>query len=263
MILFQKKYKKNAIMNDYNNNKTNSTPLDAYNIFDVTEVKTTDIGLYSVEFIIFSTILYIILLIFALIGNLTICFVIIRRKAMHTVINYYLFSLALSDLLLVATIPTYCQELWSIRNYTRNFANLSVDLITEIAYEVSLLTVTALSVERYMAICHPFKKQTSSSSYLVCISLTVIWTFSITMSSCFILIEFEDDSFVIVILVNSTLFFVIPVLTILGLYIAISVTLMRRTIVNGSDPKAVKLVGKNFDTTRNLHINTYKNCTST
>jgi len=33
------------------------------------------------------------------IGNLLVCIVIIRHSAMHTATNYYLFSLAVSDLL--------------------------------------------------------------------------------------------------------------------------------------------------------------------
>lgn len=48
--------------------------------------------LITVYVIIFST---------GVVGNLSTCFVIIKNSYMHTVINYYLFSLAISDLLIL------------------------------------------------------------------------------------------------------------------------------------------------------------------
>lgn len=44
--------------------------------------------------------LYIIIFMLGLIGNTLVCFVIIRNKSMHTVTNYFILNLALSDILL-------------------------------------------------------------------------------------------------------------------------------------------------------------------
>ena len=47
------------------------------------------------------TIIYVIMFITGVLGNLAVCFVIIRNRSMHTATNYYLFSLAVSDLVIL------------------------------------------------------------------------------------------------------------------------------------------------------------------
>lgn len=42
---------------------------------------------------------YVLIFITGVVGNVCTCFVIVRNKRMHTATNYYLFSLAVSDLL--------------------------------------------------------------------------------------------------------------------------------------------------------------------
>lgn len=58
------------------------------------------------------TVMYLVIFVTGVIGNISTCIVISRNKSMHTATNYYLFSLAMSDLLLLlAGLP---QEMWSI-----------------------------------------------------------------------------------------------------------------------------------------------------
>lgn len=58
------------------------------------------------------TIMYSVIFVTGVIGNSITCMVIAKHKYMHTATNYYLFSLAMSDLiLLVSGLP---QEMWSI-----------------------------------------------------------------------------------------------------------------------------------------------------
>jgi hypothetical protein len=47
------------------------------------------------------TIIYSLILLTGVIGNLATCIVIVKTKYLHTSVNYYLFSLACSDLLLL------------------------------------------------------------------------------------------------------------------------------------------------------------------
>lgn len=69
---------------NYNNNNNNK--------FDVA----------NSEFIlILLTVIYVIIFITGVLGNVVTCIVIARNKGMHTAVNYYLFSLAVSDLLLL------------------------------------------------------------------------------------------------------------------------------------------------------------------
>lgn len=58
------------------------------------------------------TVMYSVIFVTGVIGNSITCMVIAKHKYMHTATNYYLFSLAVSDLiLLVSGLP---QEMWSI-----------------------------------------------------------------------------------------------------------------------------------------------------
>lgn len=47
------------------------------------------------------TIIFIVIFISGLLGNIAVCLVITRHRAMHTATNYYLFNLAISDLILL------------------------------------------------------------------------------------------------------------------------------------------------------------------
>ena len=47
------------------------------------------------------TIIYAVMFITGVIGNILVCFVIVHNKSMHTATNYYLFSLAIADLIIL------------------------------------------------------------------------------------------------------------------------------------------------------------------
>jgi neuromedin U receptor 1 len=47
------------------------------------------------------TFLYVVIFITGVIGNVAVCLVIVKNKSMHTATNYYLFSLAISDLMIL------------------------------------------------------------------------------------------------------------------------------------------------------------------
>lgn len=51
--------------------------------------------------LIMLTVIYVIIFITGVLGNVVTCIVIAKNKGMHTAVNYYLFSLAVSDLLLL------------------------------------------------------------------------------------------------------------------------------------------------------------------
>lgn len=60
------------------------------------------------------TCVYAVILVTGLVGNVSTCVVIARNKHMHTPTNYYLFSLAVSDLLLlVLGLPPEMYYNWS------------------------------------------------------------------------------------------------------------------------------------------------------
>lgn len=72
-------------------NKTNASSI----------MKTTTLHRDSMTIVIPITICYIIIFIAGVLGNVITCIVISRNRSMHTATNYYLFNLAISDLLLL------------------------------------------------------------------------------------------------------------------------------------------------------------------
>lgn len=55
----------------------------------------------TVSIMITLTVIYSLIFVTGVIGNVITCFVIYTNKTMHSATNYYLFSLAVSDLLLL------------------------------------------------------------------------------------------------------------------------------------------------------------------
>lgn len=101
------------------------------------------------------------LLIFAVgaVGNTLTCIVILRHRFMRTPTNYYLFSLAVSDLLvLLLGMPLELYDMWSNYPFLLGAGGCYFKtLLFEAVCFASILNVTALSVERYIAVVHPLK----------------------------------------------------------------------------------------------------------
>ncbi|XP_029004230.1 neuromedin-U receptor 1 isoform X2 [Betta splendens] len=102
---------------------------------------------------------YLLIFVVGVVGNALTCTVIARNKVMWTPTNYYLFSLAVSDLLvLLLGMPLELYELW--RNYPFLLGTGGCYFKTflfETVCLASILNVTALSVERYIAVVHPLR----------------------------------------------------------------------------------------------------------
>ncbi|XP_055543728.1 neuropeptides capa receptor [Wyeomyia smithii] len=110
------------------------------------------------------TILFVGILVTGVIGNLIVCLVIIRHPSMHTATNYYLFSLAVSDLiLLLLGLPYEISLYWHQYPYNMGLVFCKIRaLLSEASTYVSVLTIVAFSMERFLAICHPLHLYTMS-----------------------------------------------------------------------------------------------------
>ena len=130
------------------------------------------------------TISYALIFITGLVGNVVTCIVIARNKHMHTATNYYLFSLAVSDLLLlVSGLPQEMYCIWSRYPYVFGevFCVLR-GLAAETSANATVLTITAFTVERYVAICHPFLSHTMSKLSRAIKLILVIWVVALAFA---------------------------------------------------------------------------------
>lgn len=126
------------------------------------------------------TIIYTLIFITGLFGNIFTCIVIIRNKSMHTATNYYLFSLAISDLLLlVSGMPQEIYSIWSKWPYVFGSAFCLIrGLAAETSTNASVLTITLFTIERYLAICHPFLSHKMSKLSRAIRHVLMLWVVS-------------------------------------------------------------------------------------
>ncbi|KAF5301799.1 hypothetical protein FQA39_LY10584 [Lamprigera yunnana] len=119
-----------------------------------------------------------------LIGNISTCIVIARNKSMHTATNYYLFSLAISDLLLlISGLPQEMYYIWSKYPYIFGEAFCVLQgFASETSANATVLTITAFTVERYIAICHPFLSHTMSTLSRAIKFILIIWMVAICLA---------------------------------------------------------------------------------
>lgn len=127
------------------------------------------------------TVIYVTICLTGLIGNVSTCVVISRNKSMHTATNYYLFSLAISDLLLLLSgLPQEMYSIWSKYPYVfgQTFCIMR-GLCSETAANATVLTITAFTMERYVAICHPFLSHTMSKLNRAIKLILIVWVIAI------------------------------------------------------------------------------------
>ncbi|XP_055977440.1 neuromedin-U receptor 1 [Sorex fumeus] len=198
------------------------------------------------------------LLIFAVgvVGNALTCAVILRHKTMRTPTNYYLFSLAVSDLLLLlAGLPMELYELWQNYPYLLGVGGCYLRTqLFEIGFLASVLNVTALSVERYVAVVHPLRARSLVTGAHVRRVLAAIWILATLSavpntslqevkelevdcwglvpdtSSCTVA-ESQKDLYNLVVQVTTLLFFFLPMGVISVLYLLIGRQLQRERLL--------------------------------
>lgn len=194
------------------------------------------------------TIVYIAIFFTGLLGNIVTCIVIARNRYMHTATNYYLFSLAVSDLLLlVSGLPQEMVAIWYKYPYMFGEAFCILrGLSAETSTNASILTITAFTVERYFAICHPFMSQTMSKLSRAVKLIIVVWLVSLSfalpqamqfglgyidnnpkMALCMLKRKILKHSFEL----STFLFFVTPMTLITILYILIGIKLRRSNVI--------------------------------
>ncbi|XP_022610738.1 neuromedin-U receptor 1-like [Seriola dumerili] len=123
---------------------------------------------------------YLTIFMVGVLGNFLTCAVILRYRVMQTPTNYYLLSLAVSDLLvLLLGMPLELYDMW--QNYPFLLGEWGCYFKTflfETVCFASILNVTALSVERYMAVVHPLKVKHMATRAHVKRVIFMLWVLS-------------------------------------------------------------------------------------
>ncbi|XP_065361409.1 neuropeptide Y receptor type 2 [Calliphora vicina] len=127
---------------------------------------------------IFFCILYSTVFVLGVFGNVLVCYVVLRNRAMQTVTNIFITNLALSDILLcvlaVPFTPLYTfMGRWA---FGRTLCHL-VPFAQGCSIYISTLTLTSIAIDRYFVIIYPFHPRMKLST---CIAIIVsIWVISL------------------------------------------------------------------------------------
>ncbi|KAM8870707.1 opioid receptor, delta 1b [Spinachia spinachia] len=103
------------------------------------------------------TALYSLICAVGLLGNVLVMFGVVRYIKLKTATNIYIFNLALADALATSTVPfqsaQYLMDTWP-------FGEVLCKVVVAIDYYnmfTSIFTLTMMSVDRYIAVCHPVR----------------------------------------------------------------------------------------------------------
>ncbi|KAI4903519.1 hypothetical protein NFI96_027570, partial [Prochilodus magdalenae] len=124
------------------------------------------------------TAVYSVVFVVGLVGNCLVMYVIIRYTKMKTATNIYIFNLAVADALVTTTIPfqsaDYLLNSWP-------FGEVVCKVFISIDYYnmfTSIFTLTMMSVDRYVAVCHPVKALDFRTPMKAKIINILIWVLS-------------------------------------------------------------------------------------
>ncbi|XP_041966369.1 growth hormone secretagogue receptor a [Alosa alosa] len=190
-------------------------------------------------------------------GNLMTILMVAKYKDMRTTTNLYLSSMALSDLLIFCCMPLDLYRVWRYRPWY--FGDLLCKLfqfVSEGCTYSTILNITALSVERYFAICFPLRAKVVVTKGRVRGVILILWAVSfLSAGPVFVLVGVEHENgtniwitsectatkyamqsglFTIMVWVSS-IFFFLPVFCLTILYSLIGRTLWRRPNISSRD----------------------------
>ncbi|XP_061585876.1 tachykinin receptor 3a [Cololabis saira] len=182
----------------------------------------------------------------AVFGNLVVMWIILAHKRMRTVTNYFLLNLAFSDASMAAfnTLINFVYAAHGEWYFGKTYCKFH-NFFPVTSVFASIYSMTAIAVDRYMAIIHPLKPRLSAKATtgaIVCIwSLAVVLAFPLCYFSTTRLLRkrticyvawprMEDDPFMYHIIVTA-LVYVLP-LVVMG----ITYTIVGLTLWGGEIP---------------------------
>ncbi|XP_070540741.1 QRFP-like peptide receptor [Ptychodera flava] len=220
-----------------------------------------------------TTSFYVLIFLLGIVGNILVLFVVCCNKDMRSSTNYFLVNLSVADLLvLLVCMPVALLETYVIKPWLLGEAMCKlVPFLEYSTAQASVLTLVFISMERYVAICHPLKAQytiTPGRSIKICV---LIWLIACGASIPYLFMAkhspydmdingellYECGTFI-----NSTLaevyivscfflFFALPLVLLGGLYLKVALALNRsqvRVQANGmSNGRASRKVARSRD----------------
>ncbi|KAK2185333.1 hypothetical protein NP493_240g06001 [Ridgeia piscesae] len=114
-----------------------------------------------------------------LLGNGLVIFVVLRYTKMKTVTNMYILNLAVADLCFLIGLP-FLIATAVLRTWVFGYALCKLFYIqTSINWFTSVFTLTVMSADRYMAVCHPVRSISYRTPFVSRVVCACVWTLSL------------------------------------------------------------------------------------
>ncbi|CAL4062341.1 unnamed protein product, partial [Meganyctiphanes norvegica] len=182
-----------------------------------------------------------VVLIVGVFGNILVPVVILKNRDMRNSTNYFLMNLSLADLLvLLVCLPAALVELHSPPQIwvLGKAMCLIVPFLEAAVTNASVLSLVFISVERYQVICRPLQAGYRCTRAKAILAITAIWTTGLVSAGPMLFLTMYDPETpyhdgsriptcytpitepwkIIYFLVTMVVFFLLPLLLLLGLY---------------------------------------------
>uniref|UniRef100_A0A3Q2D4J5 Thyrotropin-releasing hormone receptor n=1 Tax=Cyprinodon variegatus TaxID=28743 RepID=A0A3Q2D4J5_CYPVA len=184
----------------------------------------------SLEYKTISVFLVLLVCCVGIVGNIMVVLVVFTTRHMRTPTNCYLVSLAIADLtvLVAAGLPNVSDSLTGTWIYG-NAGCLGITYLQYLGINVSSCSITAFTVERYIAICHPIKAQTVCTVSRAKRIIAGVWIFTCIYCMLWFFLVGHDghvqcgyrvkrELYLPIYLIDFTIFYVTPLLLAIVLY---------------------------------------------
>uniref|UniRef100_A0A671KEC0 Motilin receptor n=1 Tax=Sinocyclocheilus anshuiensis TaxID=1608454 RepID=A0A671KEC0_9TELE len=155
-------------------------------------------SLFPTSTLIPVTTICILLFVVGITGNTMTILIIQCFKDMKTTTNLYLSSMDISDLVIFLSLPFDLYRLWKYVPWV--FGELVCRLshyINERCTNATILHITVLSMERYLAICFPFKAKAAITKRRVKYVILTLWGIALLSAATVLFlmgVEYENET---------------------------------------------------------------------
>uniref|UniRef100_A0A8C4ZJT3 Thyrotropin-releasing hormone receptor n=1 Tax=Gadus morhua TaxID=8049 RepID=A0A8C4ZJT3_GADMO len=186
---------------------------------------------HSLEFKTVSVFLVLLVCTAGIVGNVMVVLVVLTTRHMRTPTNCYLVSLAVADLtvLVAAGLPNVAESLSGTWVFGHSGC-LGITYLQYLGINVSSCSITAFTVERYIAICHPMRAKTVCTVSRAKRIIAGVWVFTcIYCMLWFFLVDIKSghvqcgykvkrELYLPIYLIDFAIFYVVPLLLAIVLY---------------------------------------------
>lgn len=157
--------------------------LSKFNLSNPSNQQSSDL-IYSRPYTALFSFIYLLILVGGLFGNVLVCYVVVRNRAMQTVTNMFITNLAVSDILMCLLCLPFTPAYMYMRRWPFGLVMChTVAFAQTTSVYISTLTLMAIAIDRFSVIMHPFQQRMRMRQCIAVIAL--IWAASLLFSSPF------------------------------------------------------------------------------